>query len=472
MASTSLGADVTVSKPGGGGAYTTVQAALATAKNGDTIIIADSEVYVEDVTAGVAAGLVASFTLRAAEGQKPVIRAANTAERVGVLGIPGTDYMGTFFFGCQGVLVEGITFENLDTALDAGGISAALALFDSSDITIRNCTIRGAGGEGTNYPGDNLSVVAGGVQTAPKGVLIENCLVEEGNYGVAISKLQGGTPTDPSVIVRGCTIRNCEETGIEVDAGAPPNNTDPNVATGQGNLLENNTIINCDTGISLGGGYNVIRNCTVLSCRAEGLDVDLDGDRGTQPITGIVENSVFVGGQGDGIRVDEGIVTLTNCIVAGSGSEGIHLRDSNNETKVTVDHCDIYRNLTAGDLFEVRVDVGATALIQLRMKNTNVVGEAGIYNGSIDDPEFFDLEGLFASYCNVFAANDRYTNVVVENDRQFDPMYMNPSVDPQTFTRDGFQLSSTSAVITAGENGTFIGSQGPAAVRVEDWATR
>ena len=141
----SWGATITVKQDGSADA-TSVQAALMAASNGDTIIIGDSEVYEEDLTAGAAADLVASFTLKAAEGQTPTIRAVNQMERLGALGYPGIDFMGTFFFGCQGVVVEGITFENATVEMNAAGLSASLALFDCSDITIRNCTVRGAGG--------------------------------------------------------------------------------------------------------------------------------------------------------------------------------------------------------------------------------------------------------------------------------------------------------------------------------------
>lgn len=471
LASASWGATITVMQDGSGDA-TSVQAALAAAENGDTIVIGDSEVYEEDVTAGVAAELVASFTLKAAEGQTPVIRAVNQTERLGALGFPGIDFMGTFLFGCQGVVIEGITFENMTVEANVAGLSACLALFDCSDVTVRNCTVRAAGGEGTGYPADNLGLVVGGVQTAPTGVVIEDCLIEEVNYGIAVAKLQGGTPTDPSVTIRNCTIQHCEETGIEVDNGAPLESPDPStIAQGEGNLLENNTIIDANTGLSLGGGYTVIRNCTVLASRGEGFDVDLDGDRGTQPITGILENTAFIGSGGDGVRIDEGLIDLSNCIVAGSGSEGIHLRESGNETVVTADHCDIYRNLQLDpeSFYEVLVDVGEAALIQLRITNSNVVGMAGLYNGSLEDPGYFDPEGLFATYCNVFVDAERYTNVVVENDLEFDPMYVNPIPDPDQFTREGFELESGSPAIGAGEDGTYIGSQGQAAVGVEDW---
>ncbi len=460
-------ATITVAQDGSGNA-TSVQAALLAASNGDEIVIQDSAVYEEDVTAGVAAGLVASFTLRAADGQTPTIRATNSTERLAALGIPGSDFMGTLLFGCQGVVIDGITFENLDTGVNAGSIGSALTCFDTSSITIRNCTVRGAGGPGTGYQGDNIGVLLGGIQTAPTDMVVEDCHLIDHHIAVAIAKFVGGTPTDPSAIVRRCTIENCNGTGIEIDNGAPPNNTDAAVATGEGNLLEDNLLINCDAGIQLGGGYNVIRNCTVLGSLTEGFDVDLDGDRGTQPITGILENCDFIGSIGDGVRVDEGIVTLDNCIIAGSASEGIHVRNADNESTVTVTNCDVYQNNKDGLSFEVRVDPTTSVLIQLNLINTNVVSEYGIYNGDIDDASSFDEEACFADYCNVFVGSDRYTNVAVTNDHDFDPQYVNPSADPDTFTREGFYLAEGSPAASAGQGGTFIGALG-VATGLQNW---
>ncbi|HOE10089.1 MAG TPA: right-handed parallel beta-helix repeat-containing protein [bacterium] len=470
IVSTAMGATVTVKKDGTG-TVASVAMALASIKNGDTIIIGDSATYDEDIIAGAAAGLAASFTLRAAEGQTPTIRAKNNMERVEALGIPGIDYMGALFFGCQGVLIEGITFENSTTALNAGGLSAIVSLFDCSNVTVRNCTIRGAGGAGTGYPGDNLSIITAGVQTAPTGVLIENCLVELANYGPTVAKLQSGTPTDPSVTIRNCTIQNCEETGIEVDDGAYPNSSDATVAKGSGNLFENNTIINCNGGIQLGGGYNVVRNCTVLGCRGDGFNVDMDGTRGTRPIIGTVENSVFIGSEGQGMEIEEGEITITGCIAAGSNGEGLWLHDSGEETAVSVHHCDFYQNVLTGNLpYEVRVDVGATAGLALTMTNTNVVGDSGLYNGNVNDPTHYEPNALTANYCNVFVASEPFTNVTGSNNLEVDPKYVNPSGDFGTFTRDGFKLAADSPVKTAGQGGTYIGSQGPMGTAIDEWS--
>ncbi|RJP22080.1 MAG: hypothetical protein C4527_22385 [Candidatus Omnitrophota bacterium] len=83
-------ATITVAKDGTGN-VASVQHALLLAQNGDEIVIADNAVYEEDITAGAVANLVASFTLRAAAGQHPTIRAVNQSSRLAVLGIPGVD---------------------------------------------------------------------------------------------------------------------------------------------------------------------------------------------------------------------------------------------------------------------------------------------------------------------------------------------------------------------------------------------
>ena len=120
------------------------------------------------------------------------------------------------------------------------------------------------------------------------------------------------------------------------------------------------------------------------------------------------------------------------------------------------------------------MDVGTTDLVQLTMTNSNVISEfgGGIYNGNIDNPDDFDEEGLFVSYCNVMAAEDRITNAVEDNILEVDPMFVGPSVDPEAFTRDGFKLASDSPLVSAGEGGTYIGSQGPEGSSISDWAIR
>lgn len=498
-------ATITVAQDGSGDA-TSVSAALAAAANGDEIVIADSAVYAEDITAGAGfqAGLPASFTLKAAAGQTPTIKSVNTAERSGFLGIPGPDYFGAFFFGCQGVLIEGITFETSDELSNAGSIASILSVFDSVGFTIRNCTVRGVGGD-IDYPDDNLgiAIISLGAAAVTSGVLIEDCLIEETNIGIAIAKFPDMTvPADPSVTVRGCTIQHCDGSGIEVDNGAYPElpegaNPDQ-IALGDGNLFENNTMIDTGDGVALGGGYSVVRNCTVIDSRGDGITFDRDGARGTSPIMGIVENCTVTGSANDGVRLDDageegdtifatvtdcafvaneesgaridgGNATIEDCIFAGNGSYGIWLADDSRATVANVDHCDIYQNhqTSAVEPFEVYVQLDSSTLLQLNISNSIVVGELGLLNGEYEGE--FDEESLFASYCNVFTADDPFIQVVVDNESSVDPMYENASIDPTTFTAAGFSLAPDSPALTLDANGSYLGSQGLGEVDVDSW---
>ena len=499
-------ATLTVAQDGSGDA-TSVMAAIGAATNGDEIIIADSAVYEEDVMAGAGWALVGldlpgSFTLKAADGQTPTIRAANNSERAGFLGIPGIDLMGAMFLGCQGVLIEGITFESTSDAFNAANIASVVTLFDCAQFTIRNCTVRGAGGD-IDYPEDNLGLAIAGIGAIlpPTEILIEDCLVEETNIGIVVSKFPDNSVLgDPSVTIRGCTVQHCDGTGIEVDTGAYPESPNPETTlSGPGNLFEDNMLVDTNGGISFGGGYNIARNCTIIDSRGTGIDYDID-ERGAEPITGIVENCTvlnaasdglrtddnnldtiiatltdcaFVGCSGDGARIDNGQVTLTRCIFAGNVGYGIHVREDGGAVTALADHCDIYENRvgapTDAPRHEVLVEPGTTALLQLTITNSNIVGADGILNGLPEDPTFFDEEGSYAQYTNVFAAGEAYTNVITENERSADPMYIAASGDPDTFTREGFKLNPASEAAALDENGGPIGSQGVGTVDVQSW---
>ena len=218
---TLFAATITVAQDGSG-MVNSVQIAIASAVNGDEIVILDSAIYDEDVVAGAGAGFAAQFTLRAAEGQTPTIRAVNTASRLEALGVPGPDLVGALFSGCMGATIEGITFVNTTTELSAADTSCALGVMDCTDITIRNCTIVGAGGQGTAYAGNNVGTIVAGITFAPTGIVYEDRIIEDCQYGIAFSLFVPGVPVDPSVTVRGCIIRNCNENGIEIHTAASP----------------------------------------------------------------------------------------------------------------------------------------------------------------------------------------------------------------------------------------------------------
>lgn len=467
---TAFAATITVAQDGSG-AVNSVQIALAAASNGDEIIILDSAVYNEDVAAGAGAGLAAQFTLRAAEGQTPTIRATNTSARLAALGLPGEDLIGTLLTGCVGTTIEGIIFENSTTGVNVLNTSSVLGMLDCFDMTLRNCTFRGAGGPGTVYGGDNVGIIASGAFQAPTGILIEDCVIEDCHYGIGLSILMAGLPTDPSVTIRGCTIRNCNANGIEIESAAVPDSPNPAMASGPGHVIEDSTITNCNSPVTFGGGKTVVRNCTFLGNRSH-VNIDKQA-KGELPLTAELDDVAVVGSTGTGVRVVLGTLSMTRCIVAGCSQEALHVQGNAEEAVVAVDRSDFYRNLQENpNSYEVRFDPITQLARTLLMSNCNVVGISGIYNGDINDSSVFDPDALTASYCNVFTEFDPFTNVTVDNELQFDPLYASPSSDPSTFTREGFQLQASSPALTAADDGGYLGSQGPVQVGVSDWMVR
>lgn len=468
ISTTVFSATITVAQDGSGD-VDQVQLAVAAANNGDEIVILDSGLYEEDVIAGAAAGFATQFTLKAMEGQTPTIRATNTAVRLESLGIPDPDLQGALFINCDGVLIENIIFENQTTNVNSSSTSSAVALLDCNNITLKDCTIRGAGGPGTEYSGFNFGFIVFGATLASKGIVLENCLVEECHFGIQVLKATAGVPTDPEITIRGCTIQNCNGNGIEMDSSPTPNPINPNsVVTGEGHLIEDTRIINCQNPATLGGGKITLRNCTLLGNRGF-VNIDKQ-DTGELPIFAEFDNVAVIGSGDIGIRVIDGNLNLKNSIVAGCAREGLHVQENVEEVTVTVDHCDFYNNLAlTPESFELRLDpaIGLDRLLVVR--NTNVVGVAGIINGKPEEQDFFDEEAVTASFCNVMTEFETYINVTIDNDVSFDPQYINPSADPDLFTREGFQLQNSSQVLTAAADSGFIGSQGPVQTRIKNW---
>lgn len=455
----------------GSGDYMTIMAAMGAAAEGDEIVVTDSAVYVEDVSAGAAAGLAASFTLRAAEGETPTIRAANTAERLGALGIPGRDLQGVMLFGCQNAVVRGFRIENANLEPNANGNTATMAIADSVGVTVRDCSFYGPGGVGTSYPGDNFLILLAGVESPPSDILIENCDFQEGYIGIVVAKLAPGAPADPSVTVRGCRFENFVNSAIEPDNGAPPDNTDPAIHTGAGNLIEDCWIANADGPIDVGGGYTVIRNTTIVGGHGSGINADLDGPHGTRPLTVIVEGCDIVGNGSYGIRCEEGTLRVSDTIIAGQGSEAVYLQDIDVPLDASFDHCDIYYNNLSQLVYEVVALTKPGGSVRVTMTNTNVLGVSGVINGDPANEGVFDPEAFSIANCNLFVEfpGEAAVNIEPADSVSVDPRYANPSNSAEDYTREGFRLAAGSPAADAGVGGTFIGALGPGKSAVGDW---
>ncbi|RJP22079.1 MAG: right-handed parallel beta-helix repeat-containing protein [Candidatus Omnitrophota bacterium] len=409
-------------------------------------------------------------------------------------------------------MIEGITFENQTIAHNALGYSAILAVGESVGMTIRNCTIRGPGKEAeyvrysTTQANFGILVVGIGLVTPPSAIRIEGCTVENIHIGIETAKLALASPLgDPSVTVRNCIIQNCAGPGIQIDAGAYPESPDPTTkVSGPGNVIENNQVMNCVTGIALRGGYSVVRNNTISHSDVAGIVVSLS-PIGVEPILPIIENCgvfhagycgfhatfpigfealsmnnpfdavvrncAFVGND-SGVQCFAGKTTFEHCIIAGNQFGGVYVFDEVTPVQVQMDHCDIYKNNLSDTSNDYNVDVEKPTngqLLQLQISNSNIVGKTGIYNGSPTDPAVFDPQACLVRYCNVWTEGAAYVNVTPDHGISADPLFVSPQIDSLSFTKEGFRLQSGSPALTAGENGTYIGSQGPMTSNVARW---
>lgn len=85
---------------------------------------------------------------------------------------------------------------------DANGCNAILFDGTQSSHTVRRCRLSGAGG-GNGIHFSHTSVVD------DTGHLVENCLIEQGFYGITMTRVGGGT-------IKNCTIINSMSVGIRV----------------------------------------------------------------------------------------------------------------------------------------------------------------------------------------------------------------------------------------------------------------
>lgn len=510
FAASGYAATVTVAKDGSG-VVNTVQAAFAVAQNGDEIVILDDGVYVEDAMTGAAFQMTASFTLRAADGKKPTIRSANQLPRLTTLGVPGVDHMGFTLLGCQNVLIEGITFENLSFESNVAKYGSAMTIGDSVGVTVRNCVFRGAGADHDSYHGglnSNLFIVGLGVIVAPTNILIEDCTFENFFKGMTIAEWPNRDAlADPSVIVRNCTFQNGIG-GIDAVNSSYPESPNPaTTLTGPGNLFEENSFNNLSgSGIVLSGGYSILNHNMFNDCYF-GIDAHFYSTQGTSPnigkinqcafvnnkdcgllvhvyedekngddykVTIDVENCAFIGNKWHGVYVERGTSTFRNCTFAGNGVLGARVSNSTATVSAEFNHCNFYKNnqITYPDYphfnekYEIWVDTNPIAT-QAEFTNCIIVGERGILNSAYNT----DPNSCIVSYCDIFTQADPLKNATGDHILNVDPQFVSPKItwDESDEELAGFKLPNGSVLLTAGKDGTYIGAWGPDESEIGSW---
>lgn len=456
-------ATITV-KQDGTGNHKTIQAAFNAAQNGDTIIIGDSGKYVEDLTAspalaaaGIPAAPLASFTLKAADGMKPVIQAANleSSQRMSALGVPGRDMLGFVVWGCKGVTIQGIEIVNLENVVNAFKVESSLVIADSDGVTIENCTLRGPNEKSSN---EGNALLIAGVQAQPfltDNIVIRNSLITESHYGIISGLFQKGSGVDPNrVTIENCQFINTFQSGIDIDNAKQM-------------VVRNCTFTNCHRGIHLAGGSALVEDCTILSSKSYGIECYVDTTWNDKITNGIFRRCAIVGSgvesEAAGIRCADGPVRFENCIVAGSTGAGIQLSGkAHADVSVAMDHCDLYENL---GIAEVMLMAEGDRAVKFTITNSNIVSSGGGFENERDPGD------VDAHHNNVFVKGDAYYNVTAKNSISKDPLYVSASNDPAKFTFEGFKLQATSPVLNAGVDGKAIGAYGTIVTRIRQWLT-
>ncbi|MBI1387504.1 MAG: hypothetical protein GC154_03550 [bacterium] len=453
-------------KQGGGGDFTTIQAAIDASTDFD-IIVVSSGTYNEDINFGALNSQPPTFknhvTLKAAEGADVKVVAANNKNRVQALGASFgvNDKLGCFING-SGVTIEGITFQQNDTepnGLEAAPINSAMTII-SPDVTISDCTIIGPGGE---TGGDLLGILLAnldpislqmGVPNLGTNLTVTNTTFTNSPFGFAINNflLALGLPApNPDARLIGCTFQS-NGTGIEMDDGE--------VGAIECTFRANGT------GISCSDDNLTINACTFDANTEYGFELETgsiepDEPAGAPAVT--IVDSIFTNNGLNtgsyGIMLRGGTTTVTRCILSNNVSANLYLNpDDQREVTATFDHCDL---VNAQESVGIQLTQNPVAVITLNLTNTNVVDYDCIDNMASVVAE------INATNCNLFASDAQYLGddgvLTKTNVLNVDPMYVDA-------VGGDFHLKVGSPVATAGVGGTYIGALGLQGTGVEDWS--
>jgi hypothetical protein len=438
-------ATVTVSKPGGGGTYTAVQAGINAAGANGTVTILDSQTYIEDVTIGPTQS---NILIQAAAGQHPTIEAANAVNRYASFGFDSpADHWGLAVQApCT---LVGLKIKNPSPQVSHHatlGVGLASAVFiHGSGVVLRNCQIIGPGVPAV--PGGELEgCMVMAFSTTPSSVSLENCEIYSTEVAVnlATGRVLVAGAADCRLRMTNCYLHDCLGDVCLMSAGTL--------------TAANCRFLNNAKGMEIGGGTALLTGCDFVDNVEWGLGLYWCGEnvgRTNYPQV-TATNCLFArnGASQSAIEIETGFLTLDHSIVSSSGDSCISMGYGTIKASgLNVESCDIFGPGTTCVSFDTTAGIHSSVSI----KNSILYGHDGV----LSLPPF--RTNVCYSSVSVQPGGTRFQNTLTSypsNNVEIPPQYVSPNAG----TRSGFRYHNGN--LNVGEGGRDIGSQGraPAAV--------
>jgi len=227
------------------------------------------------------------------------------------------------------------------------------------------------------------------------------------------------------------------------------------------------TVENCvfrdgGTGLSISDDSSTIRGCHIYNNVEHGIQIDTSENEDNEPAGNpiiVIENCVIENnGEQDthyGLSMEQGTITVRNTLIRGSAGPSVFITPSDQrEIKAAFDHCDFYQSFSGTGISTTTTPSGSATVT---ITNSILVDADGIVN------EAGDLVQFDVSYSDVFVTGTQFLGdaITSANILKVDPGYVDPA-------NGDFHLKADSQLLTAGKDGTYMGSRG-SLTQVESW---
>ena len=405
------------------GVFTSLEEALAEAGPGDTIEIIDSGSY--------QAPLLIEFngdgtrldgiTLRAAQGQLPVIQVSGSDAAVEVRNLRNVTLQDLLVRGKEiGIKVENSSVKIIGCRVETSGQpsdqSGAIHLTDSHAHVVESELAAGSGN---------------GLAAFSSEVLVEHSLIEGEEQGSAVHGIfaspgstlaifdtdiigsgetstgQGVRASGSQVLVKGSRIMNSRGDlgdGVLVLGESQLDLADSSIVNNRrAGVCSFNGAVSTIRGSEVGGNETagLMAQAASVRVRSSLLTANGKGAIALQAGQLDIRDSVLAGSADEGVEVTDSQLTLINTTVYGSGGTGVQIVS----TPAVVANSILFQNL-AGDL----QDDGSSSSVTFNLVgDLSTAGEAGNFTGN---PAFADPQGFDFSLSEDSDAVDRGTHAV------------------------------------------------------------